>query len=77
MCAAVSALLQAAWAGLTDVAHVAVTGRRKSGDFELRWPDDARDRSDVAAIVATAELAVRQIATQHPEFVRCTAEREP
>ena len=32
-CAAVSALLQAAWAGLTDVAGVPVSGHRRSGDL--------------------------------------------
>lgn len=77
VCAAVSALLQAAWVGLTDVARVSVSGRRKSGDFELRWPEETRERADVAAIVATAEIAVGQIAKQNPSFVRCVAEREP
>lgn len=76
-CAAVSALLQAAWGGLTDVAGVAVTGRRKSGDFAMRWPEGARDRDDVRAIVATAELAIAQIATQYRGAIRCTREDEP
>jgi uncharacterized protein len=76
-CAAVSALLQAAWAGLTDVAHVRVSGRRRSGDLLMRWPAESRDREDVRAIVATAELAIAQIAEQYRGFVRCVRESEP
>ncbi len=75
-CAAVSALLQAAWVGLTDVAHVAVTGHRRSGDLLMRWPEDARDRDDVHAIVATAELAIEQIAKQHRGAIRYIRESE-
>jgi uncharacterized protein YsxB (DUF464 family) len=77
VCAAVSALLQAAWVGLTDVAGVAVEGRRASGDLEMRWPEDVRDRVDVKAIVATAELAITQIAQQEPSAVRVVRENEP
>jgi uncharacterized protein YsxB (DUF464 family) len=76
VCAAVSALLQAAWVGLTDVAGVTVDGRRESGDLEMRWPEDARDRSDVNAIVATVELAIAQIARQEPAAVRYVREQE-
>lgn len=76
-CAAVSALLQAAWAGLTDVARVKVTGHRRSGDLLMRWPKDARDRADVHAIVATAELAVEQIAKQYGGAIRFLREPEP
>ena len=76
-CAAVSALLQAAWAGLAEVAGVRVDGRRKSGDFAMRWPADARERADVNAIVATAELAVEQIAKQYRGAIRYVREDEP
>ncbi len=75
-CAAVSALLQAAWVGLTDVAHVAVTGHRRSGDLLMRWPEDVRHRDDVRAIVATAELAIEQIAKQHRGAIRYVRESE-
>ncbi len=75
-CAAVSALLQAAWVGLTDVAHVQVTGHRRSGDFLMRWPAGARDRDDVRAIVATAELAIEQIAKQYRGAIRYVREPE-
>ena len=77
VCAAVSALLQAAWAGLTDVAGVKVDGRRRSGDLEMRWPEDARERADVVAIVRTAEIAIEQIAQQQPDAVRYVREPEP
>ncbi|MEA2786991.1 MAG: Cysteine protease Prp [Candidatus Eremiobacteraeota bacterium] len=75
-CAAVSALLQAAWAGLTDVAHVTVTGHRRTGDLLMRWPEEARDRDDVRAIVATAELAIEQIAKQYRGAIRYVRESE-
>ena len=75
-CAAVSALLQAAWIGLTDVAHVRVVGHRRSGDFLMRWPEESRDRDDVRAIVATAELAVEQIAKQYRGAIRYVREAE-
>ena len=76
-CAAVSALLQAAWAGLTNVAQVTVSGRRDSGDFAMTWPAECRDRDDVRAIVATAELAIEQIAKQYRGAIRYLREREP
>lgn len=75
-CAAVSALLQAAWVGLTDVAHVRVEGHRRSGDFLMRWPQETREREDVRAIVATAELAVAQIAKQYRGAIRYCREPE-
>jgi uncharacterized protein YsxB (DUF464 family) len=75
-CAAVSALLQAAWVGLTDVAHVEVSGHRRSGDLEMRWPADVRDRPEVHAIVATAELAIEQIAKQYRGAIRYVRETE-
>jgi len=77
VCSAVSALLQAAWAGLTDIAHVRVDGHRHAGDLLMRWPEDARDRADVHAIVATAELAIEQLAKQYRGFVRYVREVEP
>ncbi len=78
VCAAVSAVLQAAWAGLTDVAHVRVEGHRREGDFLMRWAPADRARADVHAIVATAELAVKAIASQreYGRFVRYVSEPE-
>ena len=77
VCAAVSAILQAAWGGLTDHAHVEVEGERTGGRLAMRWPEAARDRADVTAIVATAELAVVQIAGQYPKHVRAKDAQEP
>jgi uncharacterized protein YsxB (DUF464 family) len=76
-CAAVSAILQAAWVGLTDHAHVAVEGERTAGRLSMRWPEAERGRENVEAIVATAELAIRQIASQYPKHVRAKAAKEP
>jgi uncharacterized protein YsxB (DUF464 family) len=76
-CAAVSAVLQAAEAGLRDVAHVRVHGHRRSGDFAISWPPECRDRPDVHAIVATAELAVEQIASQYRGAIRYVRDTEP
>ena len=70
VCAAASAVLQAAWLGLSEHAHVTVAGERESGRLVLRWPSETRDRADVAAIVATAALSVERIAQQYPEHVR-------
>ena len=43
----------------------------------MRWPEAARDRDDVRAIVATAELAIVQIASQYPKHVRAKEAPEP
>jgi len=76
VCAAASAILQAAWLGLSEHAHVAVAGERTSGRLVMRWPADLRDRDDVAAIVATAALSIEQIARQYPEHVRAIRSTE-
>jgi len=76
VCAAASAVLQAAWLGLAEHAHVAVEAERSGGRLALRWPAAARDREDVQAIVATAELSIDQIARQYPEHVRADREAE-
>jgi uncharacterized protein YsxB (DUF464 family) len=76
VCAAVSAILQAAWLGMTDHAHVTVAGERDRGRLAMRWPADVRDRDDVAAIAATAALSIEQIARQYPEHVRARRSTE-
>jgi hypothetical protein len=77
VCAAASAILQAAWLGLGEHAGIAVDGERTPGRLALRWPADSRDRDDVRAIVATAELSIDRIADQYPEHVRVRREQEP
>jgi hypothetical protein len=70
VCAAVSAILQAARLGLREYARAEVAARQEPGRLELRWNEDERDRESVRAIVATAQLAVEQIARRFPKHVR-------
>jgi uncharacterized protein YsxB (DUF464 family) len=74
VCAAVSALLQGAWLGLTAHANVAVRAARTEGRLSLSWPPAESDRAEVRAIVETAALAVGQIAAQYPAHVRVVRE---
>jgi uncharacterized protein len=76
VCAAVSAILQAARLGLEEHAGVALETRQRKGDFSIRWPERDRDDTRVRAIAATAELAVAQIARQYPGHVACNTEHE-
>jgi uncharacterized protein YsxB (DUF464 family) len=77
VCAAASAILQAALLGLTEVAKVPVTAERTPGRLAMRWPESERDNSDVRAIVATAELSIESIARDFPKHVRCDRSTEP
>ncbi|MGA8535427.1 MAG: ribosomal-processing cysteine protease Prp [Candidatus Tumulicola sp.] len=70
VCAAVSAVLQAARLGLEEYSGIALEAHQRSGEFHIEWPRERRDDASVNAIVATAELAVAQIARQYPEHVR-------
>ena len=78
VCAAVSAILQAAWLGLSEVAEVEVVGKRHKTDakgvLELAWPEGSRDDAGVKAIVTTAALSIERIAIQYPEHVRTIRE---
>jgi len=76
VCAAVSAIVQAAWLGLAEVAGVAVTGSRDKGRLELAWPAGSRDDAAVDAIVRTAALSIERIATQFPDHVRVIRTRD-
>jgi len=76
VCAAVSAILQAARLGLEEHAGIALEAHQRSGDFSIRWPTQHRDDPAVRAIVATAELAIAQIARQYPAHVTCNTGRE-
>ncbi len=76
VCAAVAALLQGAWLGLKEHAQIDVEAQRSKGELALRWPRSERGRPDVEAILATAELAVAQIARQYGDHVRCSREAE-
>ena len=72
VCAAVSAVLQAAHLGLREYARAVVTSRQEPGELELRLREDQRDLESVRAILATAELAVEQIARRFPSTLRLT-----
>lgn len=76
VCAAVSAILQAACAGLQEHAKLHVGLRRSSGELSFSVPEKARDDAAVIAIVRTAEISIEQIARQHPEHVAAASERE-
>jgi uncharacterized protein YsxB (DUF464 family) len=72
VCAAVSAVLQAARAGLEQYAKIPVAVDMRGGHLDVTLPEHTRDDAGAAAIVATAELAVEQIARQYPAHVRVT-----
>ncbi len=77
VCAAVSAVLQSARLGLSAYAKANITARQDPGELELAWTSDDGDRESVQAIVATAELAVEQIARRFPKNVRLKRVRAP
>ena len=76
VCAAASAVLQAAELGLTSYAALEGVVRRADGRMSFAIPEAARDREDIQAIVATAELAIAQLAWQFPVNVRIVHEDE-
>ena len=69
VCAAASAVLQAARLGLEEHLHVDVRAEQEPGFFRISWPEATRDGEALRAIVATAELAIEQIARQYPAHV--------
>lgn len=71
VCAAVSAILQAARLGLEAYAQVPLKVAQQKGDLRFEVPEDRRDDAGVAAILATAHLSVEQIARQYPDHVTC------
>lgn len=76
VCAAVSAILQAACAGLQEHAKLDIGMRRSAGELSFLLPESARDDEAVVAIVRTAEISIEQIAQQHPEHVIAVSQRE-
>ncbi len=74
ICAAVSAILQAARLGVEQVAAVPLSVTQHEGTIELRWEESARDDPALRAIVRTAELSLAQIADQYPEHVLVRSE---
>jgi uncharacterized protein YsxB (DUF464 family) len=76
VCAAASAILQAAELGLTSYAALEGVVVRADGQMWFAIPETAREREDVKAIVGTAELAIAQLAWQFPVNVRIVHETE-
>ncbi len=70
VCAAASAILQAARLGLEEHAHVPLDATVLPGELRLRWPQGARGDAAVRAIVATAELSIAHLARAYPRHVR-------
>jgi len=79
VCAAASAILQAAELGLSGYAELpaSATVRGTDGYMAITIGQGDRDREDVMAILGTAELAIAQLAAQFPAAVACRLEREP
>ncbi len=77
VCAAVSAILQAARLGLEAHARVPLEVTQEAGELRMRWPEAARDDAAVVAIVTTAELSTEQIARQYPSHVRFARASDP
>ncbi len=69
VCAAVSAILQAARLGLEAHAHVALQVTQQKGHLQMEVPPERREDPAVIAILATAELSIEQIAAQYPSHV--------
>jgi uncharacterized protein YsxB (DUF464 family) len=76
VCAAASAILQAAELGLTAYAALPGAAQRAEGRMVFAIPETVREREDVKAIVATAELAIEALARQFPVNVRIVREDE-
>jgi uncharacterized protein YsxB (DUF464 family) len=74
VCAAASAILQAAWLGLERYAGITLDATQTP--FRLEWPEGRRDDEALRAIVATAELSIEQLARQYPELIRLSRKRE-
>lgn len=76
VCAAVSAILQAARLGLEAHVKVPLDVSQQRGELSMRLPQSARGDERAAAILETARLAVGQIASQYPQHVVAREEIE-
>ncbi|MGH7736560.1 MAG: ribosomal-processing cysteine protease Prp [Candidatus Tyrphobacter sp.] len=70
VCAAASAILQTARLGLERHVGLRLEATAAPGEFAFTIPQHAVADPAVDAIVATAELGLRQIASQYPKHVR-------
>lgn len=69
VCAAVSAILQAARLGLEQYVGLPLEVIQRKGHLAMEWPETARGDQRVSAIVETALLAAKQIAQQYPQHL--------
>jgi uncharacterized protein YsxB (DUF464 family) len=76
VCAAVSAVLQAARAGLEEYSKIDTGAQMYKGHLDVRIPENKRDEAGVVGIVRTAEIALEQIARQYPQHVRVTRSQQ-
>jgi len=76
VCAAVSAILQAARLGLETYAKPGLEVEQHSGRLHVRWAEASRDDDATRAIVTTAQRAIEQIARRYPAHVRLHRERD-
>jgi hypothetical protein len=74
VCAAVSAILQAARLGLEHYAGGDLEAVQEPGSMRVVIAEGRRDAESVAAIVTTAELAVAQVVRRFPEHVSLSHE---
>ena len=77
VCAAASAILQAARLGLEAYVELPLEVRQQSGEMTMRWPAGMRSDERVEAIAETARLAVEQIARQYPQHISVRTQPEP
>jgi uncharacterized protein YsxB (DUF464 family) len=77
VCAAVSAILQAARLGLEAHVKLPLDATQSKGKLSLRWPSSSRQDERVVAIVETARLALERIAEQYPQHLRISQVAEP
>ncbi len=76
VCAAASAILQAARLGLEAYAGAEPEVAQSSGRMRIFVAESHRDGEGVQAILTTAALSIEQIARQFPENITCARKSE-
>ncbi|TAM56470.1 ribosomal-processing cysteine protease Prp [bacterium] len=76
VCAAASAILQAAWLGLQEHLQIAVEAERSPGTLRLRWGEDGRASREAQAVLGTARLAIETLARQYPQNIAVSTARD-
>lgn len=76
VCAAASAILQAAWLGLQEHLRIGVEAERAPGFLRLRWGDEGRTSREAQAVLGTVRLAIETLAKQYPENIAVSTARD-